>query len=90
MQWGVRCEGSFVQPVASGLSAFRLERELRERGDLSAQAVFTTGGGTWVLVAFDSPYRPDPRPPVVVPRVVRWWALRRPVRFRPSGARWGL
>lgn len=82
--WGVVFEGSFVQEVADGLSAFRLEAELRARGDMSARAAYTTGGGTWVLVAFDSVARPDPEPPRAVPRPVRWWALRRPVVFRKA------
>jgi hypothetical protein len=87
LRWGVRCEGSFVTEVADGLSAFRVEGELRGRGDESAQACFTTGGGTWMLIGFASSARPDPRVPVRVPRPVRWWALRRPVVFRACGGR---
>ena len=62
--------------VTDGLSAFRLETEVRARGDGSAVAVYCISPGVrWFVVPADSEMRPDPVPPKARRWVVPWRRL---------------
>lgn len=76
--------------VTDGLSAFRLETEVRARGDGSAVAVYCISPGVrWFVVPADSEMRPDPVPPSGPRRVsvAEGW-LGRPI-WQPQKRRGG-
>lgn len=61
--WGVWFEGRSVMEVADGLSAFRVEREMRACGYEDAVVVWSGDGARWYPVDRASTVRPDPAPP---------------------------
>ena len=63
LRWGVWFEGSSVEIVADGLSAFRREAAYRRCGYGDAVAVWSVEGRLWWPVAAGDRRRPDPAPP---------------------------